>query len=51
MGVVNEYDLVEPKFACPCCGERREDYLEWQQPDAETVKCATCGTIYDPTEE
>lgn len=44
-----ELDLVEPRYACPCCGERREDYLEWQEDD--TVKCATCGTVYDPNEE
>ena len=36
MDAVNEYDLVEPRYACPCCGERREDYLEWQEDD--TVK-------------
>ena len=55
MDAVNEYDLVEPRYACPCCGERREVYLEWQEdvqvPDANLVKCATCGTVYDPTEE
>ena len=52
----NEYDLVEPKFACPCCGERRLDFLVWQDddaqhPDDDVVKCATCGTVYDPNEE
>ena len=58
MEAVNEYDLVEPRYACTCCGERREDYLVWEDedalpPDADAVmvKCASCGTVYDPNEE
>lgn len=42
-------ECVTENSKCPCCGERRMDWLVWQ--DDDTVKCATCGTVYDPTEE
>ena len=31
---------------CPHCGEADVDKLVWQ--DEETVKCLTCGTLYQP---
>ena len=34
--------------ACPNCGERRMDWLVWQEPDYETVRCSTCGHEYTP---
>ena len=39
-------ELVRAKDACPACGERRMDWLAWQEPDGETVKCSTCGEHY-----
>ncbi len=44
--VVIEPDQVDERHGCPRCGERRTDYLEWQ--DDERVKCQTCGHIYEP---
>jgi uncharacterized Zn finger protein len=38
--------LVQPADACPKCGERDMDNLVWD--DDENVRCATCGTVYDP---
>ena len=43
---VNEGDLVRKEWGCPNCGERRQDYLVWN--DDELVECASCHTIYDP---
>ncbi|MGI6379797.1 MAG: hypothetical protein ACOX2R_03290 [Anaerolineae bacterium] len=39
---------VLPGLACPGCGERRLDCLAWLEPDAERVRCATCGAEYAP---
>jgi len=39
--------LVSEKDACPSCGERDEDLLEWDE-DGETVRCASCGVVYRP---
>jgi len=39
-------DLVDEQNACPQCGEREQDNLVWDQEEANTVTCATCGTIY-----
>lgn len=39
---------VEASAGCPTCGERESDELIWQ--DDETVRCANCGTIYQPPE-
>jgi len=39
---------VSPDFACPTCGERDADQLVWQ--DDATVRCARCGTEYQPLE-
>ena len=41
-------ELVRAKDACPNCGERRMDWLVWQEPDYETVRCSTCGHEYTP---
>ena len=41
-----DWGLVEPQNACPQCGERKQDNLVWDQEEANTVTCATCGTIY-----
>jgi rubredoxin len=35
---------VAEHHACPQCGERRTDFLEWL--DDDRVKCQTCNTIY-----
>lgn len=39
---------VTPESACPTCGERDADQLVWL--DDETVRCARCGTEYQPLE-
>jgi len=39
-------DLVDEQNACPQCGERDQDNLVWDQEEASTITCATCGTIY-----
>ena len=38
--------LVASEFACPHCGERRDDHLVWH--DDEFVRCSGCGTEYVP---
>ena len=42
-------ELVLLRNACPGCGERRMDWLVWQEPDWDTVKCAACGHTYAPS--
>lgn len=39
-------DLVTKSCACPSCGERRMDKLQWK--DDHCVICATCASSYDP---
>ena len=39
-------DEVAEADACPRCGERRQANLIWQ--DDAKVKCANCGTLYEP---
>ncbi len=39
-------ELVEASCACPGCGERRIDWLEWIND--EQVECATCKNVYEP---
>ena len=41
-------DRVSETNSCPSCGEREMDRLIWED-DGESVRCATCGTIYDPS--
>jgi DNA-directed RNA polymerase subunit M/transcription elongation factor TFIIS len=38
-------EVVEDGMECPKCGEARHDWLICQ--DDDTVKCATCGHIYE----
>ena len=38
--------LADTRFACPGCGERRQDHLVWQ--DDETVLCNECGMNFVP---
>ena len=38
-------DLVPEELGCPVCGERRMDYLAWQ--DDEWIVCTTCGIAFD----
>ncbi len=45
-GLPNCEELVDESSACPECGERRIDWLVWQ--DDEQVRCETCGTVYEP---
>ena len=40
---------VAAVFACPCCGERRMDWLAWNKAGT-VVTCTTCGVDYDPNE-
>ena len=42
-------ETVARCFACPCCGERRMDWLGWNKAGT-VVSCATCGADYDPSE-
>ena len=37
-------DVVDDGMECPHCGEARNEWLICQ--DDDTVKCATCGTVY-----
>lgn len=39
-------ETVDPRFACPNCGESDCDELEWVS-ESEVV-CNTCGTLYEP---
>jgi predicted RNA-binding Zn-ribbon protein involved in translation (DUF1610 family) len=41
-------NLVALHDACPACGERDVDRLVWIGTDGDRVRCATCGTEYDP---
>ena len=40
-------ELVEECCACPTCGERGMDLLEWDT-DFEVVTCQRCMTEYRP---
>ena len=42
-------ETVAPALACPCCGERRMDWLGWNKAGT-VVTCASCNTDYDPCE-
>ncbi|NLG26649.1 MAG: hypothetical protein GX557_01980 [Chloroflexi bacterium] len=35
---------VNPRYACPQCGERRKRFLMWLS--AERVRCLSCGATY-----
>ena len=41
-----EQNRVAPSMACPRCGENDADALVWL--DDDQVRCATCGSVYDP---
>ena len=49
-----ETDGVQEGQDCPDCGERRVDYLLWNNltakpvGDADFVECQTCGCVYVP---
>ena len=48
LSVADELDPpVANPIACPNCGERNADRLVWQ-PDGEMVRCAGCGTTFQP---
>ena len=40
-------ELVAECFACPTCGERDMDLLEWDA-DGEILTCRRCKTEYRP---
>jgi DNA-directed RNA polymerase subunit RPC12/RpoP len=42
----DEPNQVDPSHACPQCGERDADRLEWF--DDDNVRCTTCGHTYSP---
>jgi uncharacterized Zn finger protein len=46
---LDDLGRVTVAYACPQCGERRIDYLVWNEE--ERVECQTCGQVYDPTEK
>ena len=37
--------LVRPDWACPSCGERRQDWLSCR--DDDSIQCETCGCVYE----
>ena len=39
-------DLCPAAYGCPKCGERRHDFLAWDED--EVLRCQTCGHVYDP---
>jgi rubredoxin len=41
-----EADLCPVAYGCPKCGERRHDFLVWDED--EGLRCQTCGHVYDP---
>lgn len=41
---MDDDELVAPGFACPRCGERRQDWLMIQ--DDDSVRRGTCGLEY-----
>jgi uncharacterized Zn finger protein len=41
--------VVLPGDECPRCGEDDADRLVWL--DDERVRCAGCGTVYEPGRE
>ena len=38
-------ELVAPEHACPVCGERRADRLEWLNDEDDQARCV-CGMVY-----
>lgn len=40
-------DLVDAEDACPHCGERRQDYLLWDEFSV-SLTCQSCDEVYDP---
>lgn len=42
----DDANLVEHEDACPLCGERRADMLEWI--DDDRVRCSMCCQEYRP---
>ena len=48
-------ECVTENSKCPCCGERRMDWLVWEDGDGQhlydVLRCATCDTLYYPTEK
>ena len=42
------YEMVEEHNACPRCGERRMNYLQWT--DEDYVVCGACDKAYVPAE-
>ena len=48
----NDNDTVGQEFACPMCGERRSDWLIWDDGDwVGMVTCQSCGCVYGPADE
>jgi rubredoxin len=42
----DDTNLVDHEDACPLCGERRADMLEWI--DDDRVRCSMCGQEFRP---
>lgn len=45
---MNAENQVAPEDACPKCGQRDPDMLEWTDDDSGTVRCSACGAEYRP---
>ncbi len=46
LGLLGNLELAPESAACPSCGERRLDKLQWTEDDC--LVCSSCGTTYDP---
>ena len=40
-------ELVKIEDNCPRCGERRMDWLVWQEDEIH-LRCGTCGVVFQP---
>lgn len=40
--------LVAECFACPECGERRMNHLDWVEPYLEKIECRSCKLVSTP---
>ena len=45
---MTDANLVDPADACPECGERDADWLEWMNDEDGQVRCASCWFTYSP---
>ena len=48
VGATRTEDLVDKADACPNCGERHTDTLEWMNDEDNQVACGACKFIFSP---